>query len=219
MFKYAQNSLIVPQFEHLRLAGTLALLWGNDHFDKPALDTHTFVEGVAFHDLGFGLLDTFALNEMSPTDRHTTFRQLLSQDLGDPSKNLIALHHILRLIGNNPEFDEHRNTCLTYIHKLIAQYHLDIQVFEWTDRITDLCDSISYDFCFGQPTDGEVDIYSKIDSTELTHVNYTISAENVVTITPWPLSVPEYKDYIVGYETEGYPDTLRPHSIQYNLRS
>src|SRR5207249_1188152 len=58
MFRSQRRDVVFPQAEHAELAGDLALAWGNDEFDRPALPFDSFVRGVALHDRGYGELDT-----------------------------------------------------------------------------------------------------------------------------------------------------------------
>ena len=50
MFKSRTREIVFTQYEHGRLAGTVARAWGNDTFDRPALDFDAqffgFVAGV-----------------------------------------------------------------------------------------------------------------------------------------------------------------------------
>ncbi len=59
MFKSKQRPLAIPQSEHQKLAGTLALIWGNDDFERPVVPFKSFLAGVGLHDRAYGPLDTF----------------------------------------------------------------------------------------------------------------------------------------------------------------
>jgi hypothetical protein len=50
MFKSKVRPIAIPQYEHGRLTGTLAAMWGNDDIDRPVIDFASFVRGVALHD-------------------------------------------------------------------------------------------------------------------------------------------------------------------------
>jgi len=70
MFKSKLRPIVIPQSEHAKLAGTLALLWGNTSFDLPETDWLSFIAGVGLHDRGYGYLDTSAIDEM-PFERRS----------------------------------------------------------------------------------------------------------------------------------------------------
>jgi hypothetical protein len=50
MFKSKQRPIAIPQWEHQKLAGTLALLWGNADFERPLVAFESFLVGVGLHD-------------------------------------------------------------------------------------------------------------------------------------------------------------------------
>src|SRR3954468_14813235 len=67
MFRSARRDVVFPQAEHARLAGALALAWGNERFTRPALPSDSFVRGVTLHDRGYGLLDEDEIGRMEPS--------------------------------------------------------------------------------------------------------------------------------------------------------
>ena len=67
------------------------------------------------------------------------------------------------------------------------------------DVITNLCDTLSFTFCFEEPASGSVGSFS-----------YTVSANGSATLAPWPLGVPELTETVVGYREDGYPEQLVP---------
>jgi len=50
MFRSTKREALFPQSEHARLAGAIALAWGNEQFHRPALPFASFVAGVTLHD-------------------------------------------------------------------------------------------------------------------------------------------------------------------------
>jgi len=64
MFKSKRRPIVIPQSEHQRLSGTLALLWGNADFDRPQMPPDSLLTGIGLHDRAFGYLDTFAIGEI-----------------------------------------------------------------------------------------------------------------------------------------------------------
>jgi hypothetical protein len=67
------------------------------------------------------------------------------------------------------------------------------------DVITNLCDRLSFSFCFEEEDAGTVGPFA-----------FTVSAGGAATLTPWPLGVPELRETVVGYREEGYPVLLEP---------
>src|SRR5436190_17322232 len=61
MFKSKRRQIVIPQSEHLRLVGSLAMLWGNADFDLPPVEHVSMIAGMALHDRGYGQLDNSAI--------------------------------------------------------------------------------------------------------------------------------------------------------------
>ncbi len=69
MFKSTQRPIVIPQSEHLKLAGALAQLWGNAEFELPPLPQLSVVTGIALHDRAFGYLDDLPVGTEVDDDR------------------------------------------------------------------------------------------------------------------------------------------------------
>ena len=136
----------------------------------------------------------------------------------DPVADLIARHHLRRLTRGNS------STAVQALHhsfgqSIIAQLQEDgfsADLFERIDRITDLCDSISFAFCFEQPAQGTVSIFPRNGTTTEIQVRYTVEA-GAIQVVPWPFSVKSYIGYIVGYHLPDYPNRLDPVILPFVL--
>ena len=53
MFKSKLRPVAIPQFEHEKLVGTLALLWGNAVFELPPVPFASFLTGIGLHDRAY----------------------------------------------------------------------------------------------------------------------------------------------------------------------
>ena len=84
MFKSKIQPLIIPQYEHGRMSGILAAHWGNDAFDRPAIDFDRWVAGVAFHDWHYGVLDNLPILEASETAWVALTRRAVVEHFDDP---------------------------------------------------------------------------------------------------------------------------------------
>ena len=92
--------MVFPQAEHARLAGTIALAWGNDRFARPALPFDAFVRGVTLHDRGYGELDADGIGEVPP-DRWAAIQQASFAPRGEePVVDLLVALHVHRLVSN-----------------------------------------------------------------------------------------------------------------------
>lgn len=219
MFKSKIRPIIIPQYEHGRLAGALASIWGSSHFDRPAIDFASFVRGVTFHDWGYGLIDTYPLGETVEADWLKVTRRGASHDFADPVAGIVAKLHLRRLTTYmaSPE----RAALVALIDEKIAgelaQTAYTLEQFKWADRITNFCDSVAFDFCFEEPTEGTVSVYVEQDSTQETAVNFTLKSNGEIQVDPWPFSVSSYTGFITGYRREGYPDHLQPVVINFRV--
>jgi len=61
MFTSKQRPIVIPQWEHQKLAGTLALLWGNADFERPPVPFESFLTGIGLHDRAYGPLDNLPI--------------------------------------------------------------------------------------------------------------------------------------------------------------
>jgi hypothetical protein len=218
MFKSKRRPVAIPQSEHLKLAGALAHVWGNADFDFPQVDHLSLVAGVGLHDRGYGFLDNDVVLEM-PEERWLVIARRGFDMLGsDPAADLIARYHFKRLARNNPsaavqtlyrEF-EHE------IEEQLRAHNLPAALFERIDRICELCDSISFNFCFEHPVQGQVAVFPRNAEETESPVHYSIEQE-VITVDPWPFSVESITGYILGYRLPDYPTRLDPIILPYAL--
>ena len=70
---------------------------------------------------------------------------------------------------------------------------------EAADAITNVCDVISFEFCFETKSEREVRGH-----------RLALDGLGDVTVDPWPFRVPQLVGLVTGYEREGYPERLVP---------
>ncbi len=219
MFKSARRPIIIPQSEHLKLAGTVALLWGNAQFEFPPLPRLSLVAGNGLHDRGYGYLDNHPIGGMDDQEWFPIARRGFLMPSADPIANTITRYHILRLLAyrDTPGRRALAQELRPIMEDEMAQHGLSAELFKQVDRMTNLCDQVSFDFCFEEPTEGEVDVFSRYSPPEHQTVRYRI-AESEITLDPWPLQVDEHNGYLVGYQREDYPDQSEAIIVPYHLR-
>lgn len=218
MFKSKRRPIVIPQSEHLKLVGTLALLWGNADFDLPPIDRLSMVAGMGFHDRGYGFLDNSPIGGMTDEEWIPIARRGFFTQYTDITADLIAKYHFRRLATHDSS--EARKALAAEfsleIDKQFADHKLSRELFDRMDRITDLCDTISFTFCFEKPAEGEISIYPHNDSNTQVSIHYRVENTNIHA-SPWPFSVDTYKGYIIGYKQDGYPDKLDPVILPFDL--
>lgn len=227
MFRSRRRPVVYSQYEHARLAGRIAERWGNARFPRPELPFASFVAGVTLHDFGYGLLDEHPIGEMDRDERRSTLAALVESRMGDPVAETVALFHARRLIG-----DEHpalAARCEARIGSVLAATGIDRRAHAAADRVTDLCDSVAFHFCFEHERAGRVAVpiapsaERADDGAEraaggLGTIDWTLDATGRVTLSPWPLNVIELDVPVVAFEAAGYPDTLVPLVVPCRLR-
>jgi hypothetical protein len=218
MFKSKRRPIAIPQSEHLKLVGTLALIWGNRDFDFPPIEPLSMVAGMGFHDRGYGFLDDSPIGAMSDDEWESIARRGFYTQYSDPVADLIAKFHFRRLASNSSS-DQRKSLTSEFskeIEQQLAQHRFSHELFERIDRITNLCDLISYSFCFELPANGEVKIFPRNNAQLEVTVNYQVDVEHI-SVNPWPFSTDDYKGYIVGYKLDGYPAKLDPVILPYHI--
>jgi hypothetical protein len=172
--------------DHAAFAGELALLW-----KELPLPRESFVRGVALHDRGYGELDNDPIGGV-PRERWLEIqRRGFAMRDDDPIVDLVACMHIHRLVrGAVPEFDD-------ALPALRARAGVDEATARAADAITNLCDRISFDVCFEEPSDGRVG-----------EIAYEYDGDHTVSVDPWPFLTDEFALLLVGFRADGYPQRL-----------
>lgn len=218
MFKSKRRAIVTPQSEHLRLVGTLAMLWGNDDFDSPPFNRSSLIMGMGLHDRGYGYLDNFAIGGMNEEEWSEIARRSFYMQYSDVVADTIAKYHVRRLASHDESLERKAMTAnfSQGIDKQLKQHGLSREVFDRTDRITKLCDKISFDFCMDVPESDRVSIYPRNSGDEEVLVQYHVE-NGVIRVIPWPFSVTSYEGYLIAYRSDGYPDKLDPIILPYRL--
>jgi hypothetical protein len=218
MFKSKQRPIVVPQWEHGKLAGTLALLWGNAEFAPPPVPPDSFLAGIALHDRAYGHLDNLPIGEMTEATWFEVARRGFTTVWADPMADMIAKLHIQRLMsyGQTPARQALAAEMATAIAAQIEQHGLSAELLARIDRITRLCDDIAFNFCFEVPAEGAVEVFPQWEGERTVTVQHRV-ANGVITVDPWPFRVDSHTGYLVGYQREGYPEVLEPVMLRYTL--
>lgn len=215
MFKSKRRPFAITQAEHQRLAGMLAANWGNATFQKPPIRFKSFVKGVAQHDRGYGLFDTLAIGEVPREKWQETTHRGFFTHYEDTAADLIVKLHLRRLVGSNPDHQQLAEEMDVVLAHLPVETGLERALFDQIDRITNLCDMISFDFCFEQPTAGYVDVYANFESKELTQVTYSIEPGGQIRVAPWPFAQDSIEGFIWGYATADLSARSEPSLVEF----
>ena len=219
MFRSKRRPIVTPQSEHLKLVGTLAMLWGNDQFDHPPIESRSMISGMGLHDRGYGYLDNSPIGGMTAEEWLPIARGGFNMPCSDVVADAIVKYHIRRLASSDPSETRKALTAefSQAIDRYLDQHHLSKTLFDRIDRITDLLDRLSFEFCFDAPASGSISIFPRIDEDTEVDVQYHVE-DGEINVTPWPFSVDEHKGYLVAYQMDGYPERLDPVILPYLLK-
>ena len=208
MFKH-KSGLFIPQSEHLRISGSIALLYGNKEFEKP-FNYEVWLQSIAVHDKIFGICDTDLLSEISYLKREEQVNNWINSEYNSVEEKLIILFHVRRILkDNNFELSKLVDKEIEEISK---NNNLELEKYRKIDSITDLCDLASFLFCLGDRKTTSLNVFK--NEKEMIKVEIQIQDERII-LDPWPLSVEKYEGYILGYKTKEDLKNFNPQIIKY----
>ena len=219
MFKSKRRDIVTPQTEHLKLVGTLAMLWGNENFDMPLIERNSMIAGMGLHDRGYGYLDNAPIGGMTDEVWIPIARRGFFMECSDIVADTIVKYHFRRLASHG-ETEARKSLAAEFsqsIDRQLKENDLPKILFDRIDRITDLCDMISFSFCFDVPVSGEVFIHPRNGEDNEASVRFEVE-NGIIHVEPWPFSVNEHIGYLVAYRMEGYPERLDPVILPYQLQ-
>ena len=220
MFRSKLRPIVIPQYEHGRLAGFLAQHWGNEQFARPAVDFASFVAGVALHDWHYGFGDDLPILEADEADWVAMTQRGLNMQLADPIADVVMKLHLRRLCTyhRTPE----RLALMAAFDEVVAARLPDTghtrAEFDWADKITRFCDNVAFYFSFEAPYERTENLYTREGEEVETAVTYHIQPHGQIIVDPWPFTVTTFAGMIMGYQVEGYPERLQPVPMSFQLR-
>jgi Protein of unknown function (DUF3891) len=206
MFASRCRPIVFPQAEHARFAGALALAWA----ERPPLPFARFARGVADHDRGYGELDTDPIGGVMGSEHWVGIQRNGFAPRGeDAVVDLVVALHVRRLLSSQE--DEHERAAYAEVDGLIPSLldaaGVTTEDAETVDGITNVCDVISFEFCFEAPSERDVRGY---------HVRY--DGEGRVEVDPWPFMLPRLLGLVTAFAAHGYPVRLTPVVVPYDVR-
>lgn len=203
MFRSRRRPIVYPQADHARFAAQLAAAWGNAAFPVPPLPHASFLRGVAEHDRGYGAFDADALGEIDDERWIAIQRRGFEPVDEDPIVDVVVALHVRRLVGDDPAGAELE----ARLPALLDRADLDPDVAAAADLVTDVCDSIAYDFCFEEPV-----------ATSDAGFTYRIDDGGGIWVDPWPFATREVRGEITAYEADGYPTRRAALTVPFVVR-
>ena len=219
MFKSKRRPIVTPQSEHLKLVGTLAMLWGNDAFELPPIERESMILGMGTHDRGYGYLDNHSIGGMDDSEWFPVARRTFTMPCSDVVADTIVKYHFRRLASHDQSAGRKALTAefTAALDEHLEAHNLSKELFDRIDRITNLCDSLSFSLCFDVPASGEISIFPRNGEDKEVAVKYHVE-DGVISADPWPFSVDSYEGYLLAYQSDGYPEQLDPVILPYLLK-
>ena len=209
MFRSRRRRVVFPQLEHARLSAAVALAWDEVVIPLP-LRRESFVTGVALHDRGYGEHDADEIGAV-PRDRWLGIQRRSFAPMGvDPVVDLVVAMHVRRLVSHATshaaraafmEMDEG-------IPTLREAAAVSKEGAAAADRITDLCDRVSFAFCLEQPESGSMEVVGP-DGGAIA-VRYEVDGQGTIVLDPWPLEELTVSGVLIAYAADAYPRVLDP---------
>jgi hypothetical protein len=216
MFRSRRRDVVFPQREHARFSAAIAAVW-SDAFAPITLPRERFVQGVAEHDRGYAEHDADEIG-MLAAGRWLEIQQRGFAPVGeDAVVDLVVALHVRRLVSGGDDAPSRQVVAGmdAELPSLVRAAGVSFEDARAADRITNLCDRISFDFCLEQPDAGAVEVIAP-DGSAL-EVGYTVDGLGTVALAPWPLAVDRLEGAVQGFSAEGYPAELTAVPTPYEL--
>lgn len=221
MFRNESKGIVIPQQEHARLAGFLAMIWGNEKFSAPSIGLESLSIGIAHHHQGYGALDTIDFKKADPDQIVNILWADCQKTTWNVDADLVNLYHQLRLVdrrisrvGASPQLENLRSQIDKQMKQNLGDSIYKENDFLWADRITDICDRTAFLFCSGGLHEEDVPVYQNRAGQSTVTVKITVG--ETVKVRPWPFKVgPLHRD-IVGYQESSYPHHLIPEMLEFH---
>jgi hypothetical protein len=158
---------------------------------------------VADHDRGYGEHDDDPIGGVMSEEHWLGIQRRGFAPRGeDPVVDLVVAMHVRRLIGEGDAFAE----ADALIEPLCVAAGVSREAAEAADAVTNVCDVISFEFCFEEPADREVRGYRVV-----------LDGQGAVGVDPWPFAVPRLVGLVTAFEQPGYPSRLVPMVVPYDV--
>jgi hypothetical protein len=170
----------------------------------------SFVRGVADHDRGYGELDDDPIGGVMSTEHWVAIQRRGFEPRGDDAVvDLVVALHVRRLLSSKD--NEHEAAAYADVDALLPSLYeaagVEPDRAEEADAVTNICDVVSFAFCFEEPVEREVrDHRVRLDGA------------GGIEVDPWPFTVPRLAGLVTAFEAEGYPGSLVPVVTPFEAR-
>ena len=199
MFRSRRRPVVFPQADHARFAAVLAADWA----EPVPLPRESFLRGVAEHDRGYGEHDADDIDTVDDERWIDIQRRGFAPRGEDPVVDLVVALHVRRLLSrNDPAATAEADAVIESLLGDVSREQADA-----ADLVTNVCDVVSFEFCFESPSEREVRGFRLV-----------LDGEGSVSADPWPFCLPELTGDVTAYEADGYPECLVPVVVPFRIR-
>lgn len=202
VFRSRRRPIVFPQADHARFAGALATAWAEPPVGLPFA---SFVRGVADHDRGYGEHDVADIDTVDDATCIAIQGRGFAPRGEDAVVDLVAALHVRRLLSRNDPVATAEVDAV--IESLLPLAGVTRERADAADAITNVCDVVSFEFCFEAPSERDVRGYHLV-----------LDGEGDVRVDPWPFRLPELTGLVTAYEAAGYPERLVPVVVPFRAR-
>ena len=211
---FRRGNLIVTQWEHSRLSGTLASFLGA----ASGVNNPPLFGAIALHDWphfpGTGVADVIEIGHKSSAQQQELLSRLAQPLPLDPLTELIVRLHWQRLSEDDAELQDAIDGAR--IETLRRQLGLSRKQMKRFDQWTDLCDMFAFYLSRGDSTEG---------NCELADPKNQAAWDLSWTITPTHLDVrglplpADCEVSLLAFDADSYPDVLQPSFVRISCGS
>lgn len=151
------------------------------------------------------------------------FRDDFNVQMSDREAELINMFHQFRLVSKrlktkpSEKFEKLQKDFEIGIENKLTSSKYSKDDFLWADRITNLCDRISFNFSFGEDIVEPISVYPKVGSDEKIEIRQLLRDKSTIELDSWPFSSKEIRNVVIAYENENYPKLLKTVLLEFRL--
>lgn len=208
MFKRKKQNLVIPQFEHTRLAATIANHFDFSNYDISKETIKNLILSAAFHDRALYKKDLIDINEMKRSERKSLVDKYMKSKYENFELELFVMMHHSRLL-NWPGYLKMKWSFDERINEIVQKNNLDLKFYKKLDSLVGFFDHVSYDFCYQEMGKHKYKIF---DGTKIKTVQYKIN-EDSIEFFDIKLKSKKMETFIFTYKLNTYPKKLEPSVI------
>jgi hypothetical protein len=207
-----RHGYVVPQWEHSRLSGSLAVLLGQ----ATGVQFAELFAAIAMHDWPHfrhdPLADQIVVGEKTEQQQRELSQRLRSELPLAPLVQLVVLLHWRRLsddVDITDAIDEAR------IAALLDTLGMDREEADRADHWTHLCDALAYYLSRGEEAQAEMQLPDPFDSARQWRLSWEVTADRLVVRGCG--SELRSQLCLLMYKASGYPNQLSPKFQNINI--